>query len=161
MSCQWLWSTWVKSPILKSKKLYIVSACLPQVNKELYERICSEGTVLLACPEKESPTHYGKLASMLRSNEEFIEELIIITIDGSPHCFTLQASVNEAEYILGRKIKREHYVLVNGTELINIDPNAIRIARYLHIVNKLIRENPSVVRELSRCSLEYVKTQKY
>jgi hypothetical protein len=161
MSCQWLWSTWVKSPILKSKKLYIVSACLPQVNKELYERICSEGTVLLACPEKESPTYYGKLASMLRSNEEFIEELIIITIDGSPHCFTLQASVNEAEYILGRKIKREHYVLVNGTELINIDPNVIRIARYLHIVNKLIRENPSVVRELSRCSLEYVKTQKY
>jgi hypothetical protein len=161
MSCQWLWSTWVKSPILKSKKLYIVSACLPQVNKELYERICSEGTVLLACPEKESPTYYGKLASMLRSNEEFIEELIIITIDGSPHCFTLQASVNEAEYILGRKVKREHYVLVNGTELINIDPNVIRIARYLHIVNKLIRENPSVVRELSRCSLEYVKTQKY
>lgn len=161
MSCQWLWSTWVKSPILKSKKLYIVSACLPQVNKELYKRICNEGTVLLACPEKESPTYYGKLASMLRSNEEFIEELIIITIDGSPHCFTLQASVNEAEYILGRKVKREHYVLVNGTELINIDPNVIRIARYLHIVNKLIRENPSVVRELSRCSLEYVKTQKY
>jgi len=158
----WIWSTWVKAPILKSKKLFIVSACLPFVNPQLFEKIRSEGTVLLACPEREPATHYGKIASMIRSNEESIEEIVVITIDGSPHCFTLQASVNEAEYILGKKLRKRHYVLVDGKELVEIDPVAIRVARYLHIVNELVKRNREEVdRELSKHSLEHVKVKKY
>jgi len=158
----WIWSTWVKAPILKSKKLFIVSACLPFVNPQLFEKIRSEGTVLLACPEREPATHYGKIASMIRSNEESIEEIVVITIDGSPHCFTLQASVNEAEYILGKKLRKRHYVLVDGKELVEIDPVAIRVARYLHIVNELVKRNREEIdKELSKHSLEHVKVKSY
>jgi len=158
----WVWSTWVKAPILKSKKLFIVSACLPSVNPKLFEEISKQGTVLLACPEREPATHYGKIASMIRSNEENIEEIIVITIDGSPHCFTLQASVNEAEYILGKRLRKRHYVLVDGRELVEIDPVAIRVARYLHLVDKLVKEMRKQVEEdLSKHSLEHIKVSKY
>ncbi|NPA97172.1 MAG: 4Fe-4S ferredoxin [Crenarchaeota archaeon] len=158
----WVWSTWVKAPILKSRKLFIVSACLPIVNPKLFEEISRQGTVLLACPEREPATHYGKIASMIRSNEESIEEVVVITIDGSPHCFTLQASVNEAEYILGKKLRKKHYVLVDGRELVEIDPVAIRVARYLHLVDKLVKERrQQVEEELRKHSLEHRKTMEY
>jgi len=150
----WLWSTWVKAPILKGSRLVIASACLPFVNRRVFEELAKGSTVLLACPERESPTHYGKIASMIRSSKP--REVIVVTIDGSPHCFTLQASVNEAEYILGEKINKRHFVVVNGEELVEIDPNAIRVARYLHIVDKLYKERRSQVEEeLSKHSLEY------
>ncbi len=158
----WVWSTWVKAPILRSRKLYIVSACLPFVNPELFEKIKREGTVLLACPEREPATHYGKIASMLRSNEGYVEEIIVITVDGSPHCYTLHASVNEAEYILGKKVRRKHYVLLDGKELIEIDPMAVRVARYLYLVDKLVKmHREEVDAELSKHSLEHRKTKEY
>jgi len=150
----WLWSTWVKAPILKGSRLVIASACLPFVNRRIFEELAKDSTVLLACPERESPTHYGKIASMIRSSKP--REVIVVTIDGSPHCFTLQANVNEAEYILGEKINKKHFVVVNGEELVEIDPNTIRVARYLHMVDKLYREKKGQVEEeLSKHSLEY------
>jgi len=152
--CPWLWSTWVKAPILRGSRLVIASACLPFVNRMIFEEFAKDSTILLACPERESPTHYGKIASMIRSSKP--REVIVVTIDGSPHCFALQASVNEAEYILGEKIDKRHFVVVNGEELVEIDPNAIRVARYLHIVDKLYRERRSQAEEeLSKHSLEY------
>jgi len=157
----YLLNIWVKSPILKSKILYIVSACLPYVNMSLFKKIASEGTVLLACPEKEGGIHYGKIASILRSNEEDIDEVRIITVDGSPHCYTLHASMNEAEYILGMKINRKHYVLLDGKELIQVRPESIRVSRYLYIVNKLYEENKEwIEKELFKHSLEHRKTKR-
>ncbi|MEM1612100.1 MAG: hypothetical protein QXH02_01955 [Desulfurococcaceae archaeon] len=43
MSCNkttesWIWSTWVKTPVLENKEILLVSACLPMVNPELYKR---------------------------------------------------------------------------------------------------------------------------
>ena len=155
----WLLSTWVKAPILKNanngKKLYIVSACLPYVNPKIFDSLKKENaTILLACPEREPPLHYGKIASIIRSNNP--EEITVITIDGSPHCFTLQASINEAEYILGERLDKKHFVVVNGDKLVEITPNSIRVARYLHIIDKLIENNKDFVEnELLRHSLEY------
>jgi len=39
MNSSWLLSTWVKSSKLKEKNLIILSACLSNVNPELYRRI--------------------------------------------------------------------------------------------------------------------------
>jgi hypothetical protein len=85
----------------------------------------------------------------------------VVTIDGSPHCFALQASVNEAEYILGESIEREHYVVVNGRKLIRISPNAIRVARYLSLVNEIIEKNPTWVERLKELSEEFRRAQQY
>lgn len=160
MSCPyqaWLWSTWVKAPPLRGADLLIASACLPIVNPELFEKLSKDRVVLLACPEQESPAHYGKIASMVRSSRP--RSLTVVTIDGSPHCFTLHASVNEAEYILGERVPREHYVVVNGSELVRISPDAVRVARYLSVVQKVIDRNSEVLKDLESLSLEYRRSR--
>nr|WP_157864712.1 4Fe-4S ferredoxin [Thermogladius calderae] len=149
----WVWSTWVKAPHLEGGEILVASACLPVVNPELFEKLSKNRAVLLACPERESAAYYGKLASMIRSTKP--RKLVVVTIDGSPHCFALQASVNEAEYILGEKVDREHYVVVDGRELKKISPNAVRVARYLSIVNELVEKNPEALEELGKHSKEY------
>lgn len=146
-------STWVKAPRLKGSKLAIVAACLPYVSPELFKQISEGKEVLLTCPEKEPALHCGKLASMVRSARP--SEIHVYTIDGSPHCFALHASANEAEYILGEKLNKKHYVVVDGKEIREVSPNAVRVARYLCIVDGLLEDHPEVLEELEKHSLEY------
>jgi len=150
----WVWSTWVKAKILKEHGDWLIaSACLPYVNPDLFNKLAKGRVILLACPERESPTHYGKIASMIRSCKP--KSITVVTIEGSPHCFTLHASINEASYILGMNVKRKHYVVVNGEELVEIKPEAVRVARYLHLVNELIDKNPWILDKLVKYSLEH------
>ncbi|MEM3980735.1 MAG: 4Fe-4S ferredoxin [Ignisphaera sp.] len=155
-SCSYVWSTWVKTPALKDNDLLIASACLPIVNPTLFQEISRGKFVLLACPEKEPAAYYGKIASIIQSTKP--RSITIVTIDGSPHCFALQASINEAEYILGTKINRKHYVIIDGSEIKEISPNAIRIARYLHIVDEMLKKSPDELKKLEYLSLEYKKS---
>lgn len=151
--CRLLLSTWVKDRELSGSELLIASACLPFVNPGVFEELSRGKVVLLACPEREGSMHYGKIASMIRSSRP--RRITVATIDGSPHCFTLHASVNEAEYILGESVDREHYVVVGGEKLVRVRPDAVRVARYLSLVEKLLSENPRVLRELESLSREY------
>jgi len=154
ISYPWVWSTWVKARILRDNREWLISsACLPYVNPKLFNELAKGRTVLLACPEREPPTHYGKIASMIRSCKP--KSIIVVTIEGSPHCFTLHASVNEAVYILGARVERKHYVVVDGEKLVEIKPEAIRVARYLHLVNELIDKNPWILEKLAKHSLEH------
>jgi len=149
----WMWSTWVKTPLLKGRDLVIASACLKFVNSEIMEKIERDKVVLTACPEREHPALYGKIASIVRSLKP--RSITVVTIDGSPHCFQLHAAVNEAEYILGAKLNKRHYVVVDGRDLHEISPDTVRVARYLHLVEKLVRERPEILAELEKHSLEY------
>ena len=156
-----IWSTWVKAPYIKDehREWLIASACLSVVAPGILQELGRDRAVLLACPEMENPTHYGKIASMIRSCEP--GKIVVVTVEGSPHCFTLHASVNEAEYILGRKVDREHYVVLDGERLIRIEPQTVRVARYLHLVDRLVKENPLVLKELAGHSLEHKKVSSY
>lgn len=149
----WIWNIWVKTPILKGTDLLLSSACLPHVNPELFDKISKDKVVLLACPERENPALYGKIASIIRSSKP--RSITVVTIDGSPHCLMLHASVNEAEYVLGERINKRHFVVINAKELREISPNAIRVARYLHLVDELLKERPEVLERLRKLSLEY------
>lgn len=150
-----LMSIWVKAPLLKGRTLVIVSKCLKWVNPKLYNELAKKRVVLEHCPEQEGQVSYGKIASIIRSSNP--SKLIIATIDGSPHCFTLHAAINEAVYIVGEKIDREHYVILDGEELVKISPESIRIARYLSHVEKLLRNNKWILNELKKHSKEYLK----
>jgi hypothetical protein len=138
---------------MEGSEVLVASACLRVVNPELYEELSRGRVVLLACPEREPAAYYGKIASMIRSTKP--RRVIVVTIDGSPHCFALQASINEAEYILGERVEREHYVVVDGRELKRISPDAVRVARYLSIVDEVIKSNPALLEELRKHSKEY------
>jgi len=154
-----LLSTWVKSPQIRGAKILVASACLPYVAPQIYKRLVAEADfVLLACPEQEPATHYGKLASMIRSSKP--KSITVVTIDGSPHCFALQAAVNEAEYILGEKVERKHYVVVDARELVEVKPEVIRVARYLSLVAKIVKNYPEILEELKRYSLEHRQAER-
>jgi len=148
-------STWVKAGILKGTTWIICSKCLKYVNPEIFGEISREGTILEFCPEENGQLVYGKIASMMRSSKP--KRVKVYTIDGSPHCFTLHAAVNEAIYVLGEHIEKEHYVIVDGREIVKISPEAIRVARYLSLVDKLIKKNIWILDELKKHSLEYRK----
>ncbi|MDK6028180.1 4Fe-4S ferredoxin [Ignisphaera sp. 4213-co] len=132
-----------------------MSACLKIINNSFVEELAKGKVVLYACPEREHPALYGKIASIIRSSKP--RSVTVVTVDGSPHCFQLHAAVNEAEYILGEKINKKHYVVVDGEKVVEISPDAVRVARYLHLVNKLIKSNNDVLEELKQHSLEYRK----
>jgi len=146
-------SIWVKAEILRGSRWVLCSKCLKFVNPEIYRMISEWGVVLEFCPEENGQVVYGKIASMMRSSPP--SKLYVVTIDGSPHCFTLHAAVNEAVYILGEDIEKEHYVVVDGKELRRISPESVRVARYLSLVERLISENDWVLEELKKHSLEY------
>lgn len=151
----WLWSTWVKAPPLKEADVVVAAACLKFVNPKLYEEVVRGKVALLACPEREHPALYGKIASMFKSSRP--RSLTVVSIEGSPHCFLLHASANEAEYVLGLKIPKRHFVVVDGRELREISPDAVRVARYLHIVDELIKKRPEALEDLKKHSLEYTE----
>ncbi len=153
-----LMNVWVKAPLLRGADLLIASACLPAVNQELFMELSRGRVALLACPEEEQATHYGKIANIIRSSKP--RSITVVTIEGSPHCFTLHASINAAEYLLGTRIQRKHYVVVDGRELVEISPEAVRIARYLHLVDRLVKENPWILEELGKHSLEHRAAEK-
>lgn len=146
-----LLESWAKSPFLNNKKILIVGECLKNVYPEIYEKFAKGKIALKACPETEQPI-FGKLASMLTSTKP--RSITVLTIDCSPHCYELQAAVNEAFYIGKiRNIPKKHYVVLNG-KINEISPEAIRLSRYLTLTQKAIKENPRLIDELKKYSLE-------
>lgn len=146
--------TWVKAPILHNADLLILGECTQIVNASIIKKIGENKVILTYCPEGEGPLAYGKIASIIRASKP--RSITVLTIDGSPHCLMVHAAVNEAIFEVGVKIKQEHYVLVNGEELIKISPDTVRVARYLHLVKKLIDMHPRILNELEKLSLEYI-----
>ncbi|MCS7113756.1 MAG: hypothetical protein NZ955_07400 [Candidatus Bathyarchaeota archaeon] len=71
----------------------------------------------------------------------------------------MHANVNEAEYIFGERIEREHYIL-SGGRLKRIKPDAVRVARYLGLVDEAISRDPTVIDSLSKLSEEYKMARK-
>lgn len=150
--------TWVKAPILKNADLLILGECTRIVNPSTVQKLGENKTILTYCPEGEGPLAYGKIASIIRASKP--RSITVLTIDGSPHCLLVHAAVNEAIFEVGEQIKQEHYVLVNGKKLVKISPNTIRVARYLHLVEKLIKKHPEILNELEKLSLEYLYAKK-
>lgn len=159
MNSSWLLSTWVKSSKLKEKNLIILSACLSNVNPELYRRITEGKEVLQVCPEREGIHYRGKLALIIKSCKPKLIE--IVTLDGSPHCYLIHASINTVEYILGYRLNKKHYVVVNGEEIREISSEAVRLARYLHIIDELLRKDTKLTSKLENLSLEMLEQKKY
>ena len=95
--------------------------------------------IVTACPEAEHINMLGfKLAGILARLP--IEELVIVTTDGSMHCIQLHYMAEEIERIIGRKVRRKHYV-VESKGLVEIPPEAVKASRYLSKVAKLLRKS--------------------
>ena len=143
---------WVKAAFLKEASLLLVSECVQAVSPDLYKEFVKGRVALTCCPTFESSgLIMGKLASIMACS--LPKEVTLLTMDGSPHCFALHSSLNQALFLTKSNIPSSHYVVVNG-KAEEISPRTVRIGRYLHLVQKCIQKCPEILDELGRYSLE-------
>ena len=147
-----LLETWAKAPFLKDANVLIMSECLKHIYPEVGKRFSEGRVVLTICPEaEENAVIYGKLASMIRSAPP--QTITVLTVECSPHCYLLHAAVNEAIYIADSDIPVGHFVCLNG-EALEVSNEAVRMARYLHLVQRALDDNPHLRERLAELSLE-------
>jgi len=126
--------------IRASGKLLIIGRCVEIEHNDALREFLKKGyTVLSVCLEEEHINMVGfKLAGILRRCRDFLKEVAVLTIDGSPHCVQLHFMVEEAFKITGMEgiIQRKHYVIVKGN-VIEVPKEIVKIARYLSKISKL------------------------
>ena len=113
-----------------SSKLLICSTCLISEWPELVETLNKDRVLLTVCPEMvHINTVIEKIASMFV--KETVEEVVVLTKDGSPHCIGLHFAVEWAlKLTKSEHIKVEYYVVEHGT-LHKIDNQKIKEKRHL------------------------------
>jgi len=145
--------TWVKAPFLKRSSLLLLSECARDIFPDICEKFAERRVVLTSCPEVENAEMImGKLAAILTCSNP--SDLTVLTIEGSPHCLTLHAAANEAFFITKASIPLSHFVILEG-KAIEVSSDSVRVARYLHLVQKCIKKYPEILEDLSRHSLEH------
>lgn len=120
----------------EKRRLLVYGTCILYEYPEVLSRF-SEGRVALgACLEAEHLNIVGlKLASMFARVE--LEEVAVLTVDGSPHCIQLHHAVEEAKKVSGRDINVRHFVIEDG-EAREVSPEAVKTARYLSKIQRLL-----------------------
>jgi hypothetical protein len=145
--------TWVKASFLKGASLLLVSECAQTVYPDVYKKFVEGRVVLTGCPEAENAKMLvGKLATILTCSN--INDLTVLTMEGSPHCFALHAVANETMFITKVKVPFSHFVILNG-KAIQVSSESVRVARYLHLVQKCIQKCPDILEDLSSLSVEH------
>jgi len=146
--------TWVKAPSLKGADILLAADRVKKIYPGLFEELAKGRAAFLCCPETENPTMLmGKLASIITCSKP--REIVIVSIEGSPHCLLLHMAINEALFVAkAKEVSVKHYVVLEG-RLIEVSEEAARVARYLHLVQKAIEKYPELLEELERYSLEH------
>ncbi|MBR2544205.1 4Fe-4S ferredoxin [Candidatus Saccharibacteria bacterium] len=113
-----------------SSKLLIAGTCTLVEWPELVKQVGKDSTILTVCLES---THLNttieKIASILAKGD--IEEITVITKDGSPHCIGLHFAVEWAlKMTKSDRTKVNYYVIEHGT-LRHVPAERIKEKRHL------------------------------
>ncbi|MEM2136760.1 MAG: 4Fe-4S ferredoxin [Candidatus Methanomethylicia archaeon] len=115
-------------------KLLLIGSCTIQEHPEIVEKYCENRAKLKVCLERE---HFNmvclKLASIISRIP--IEEIVVLTVDGSPHCIQLHFMMNELEKITGKRLSIKHIVIYKGRD-IEVGRERVKKARYLTKVSE-------------------------
>jgi len=126
----------------KKGKILLIGECIPNEHGELVEKYLEKYAALSVCLERE---HFNmvslKLASILARIP--ISEIIVLTVDGSPHCIQLHFVIEEVEKIMNRKFNVKHQVIYKG-KIFEIERESVKTARYLNKVEKLRKRRSDV-----------------
>jgi len=117
------------------KRLLIYGTCVRDEHKEIFQKFASERIPLAVCLEED---HFNmvalKLASIVARVD--LDEIVVLTVDGSPHCVQLHHLVEEVERVTGKRVNVKHYV-IEKKKAIEINRDIVKTARYLSKVKKL------------------------
>lgn len=143
----------MKSPVLRRASIFIGGECVKQEFPEIWQRFAENRLILTCCPQSGgSRGIMEKVATIIACSNP--KEIVVLTVDGSPHCYMLHASVEGAIFISKTEIPVEHFVITSEGEINRISGESVRVGRYLHLVEKCIKSYPEILKELERLSLE-------
>ena len=121
----------------RNKRLLLYGECVRDEYPEIFQQYADERIPLAVCMEKEHVNILGfKLAGLLARIS--LEEIVILTVDGSLHCVQLHFAVEEVEKILGKNLNRKHYV-IEGGRVLEISKKAVKKARYLSYIQNTLK----------------------
>ncbi|RLE64497.1 MAG: 4Fe-4S ferredoxin [Thermoprotei archaeon] len=121
--------------IRRVRKLLLYGTCVRDEYPELFESVARDRVSLAVCLEDEHMNTVAlKLASILARVP--LDEVVVLTVDGSPHCIQLHMLVEEVSKIIGG-FKRVHLVVENG-KLIEIPEECVKICRYLTKIKRML-----------------------
>ncbi len=134
-----------RSRIIRSRnKILLMGRCVEVEHSDALVTFRDSGySILSVCLEEEHINMVGfKLAGILRRCRDFLEEVAVLTVDGSPHCVQLHFMVEEAFKVTGLEgeIRRRHFVIVKGEGVVEVPKESVKVARYLSKVSKLIKQ---------------------
>jgi len=119
------------------RKLLIYGTCVRDEHPSIFEEHARGRVPLAVCMEEE---HFNVVALKLASIAARVklEELVVLTVDGSPHCLQLHMVAEEVDRIVGG-LPRKHVVVEEG-RVVEIDPEIVKVARYLSRVQRHARK---------------------
>jgi hypothetical protein len=126
-----LMSTNAKGKNVRGKKLLLYGSCLDE--NPQYLKGFEDYTKLSFCPEKE---HINMAFYKLIAMMSVAQELVVITVDGSPHCVQLHYIADEVLRYSERKFPVRHFVVNNG-KIVEIGPEDVKLSRYLSKIKRL------------------------
>ncbi len=122
--------------IRETKRLLIYGACLAWERPDLVEEYAHGRVALAVCLEETHVNMFvAKLAGVLARVP--LEELVVLSVDGSLHCVQLHMGVEEALKLTGAKLDVKHLVFEGG-KVVEVSPKAVKTARYLSKVDRLL-----------------------
>lgn len=120
------------------RRLLVYGACIRDEYPQLFEEFSKGRVPLAVCLEAE---HFNVVALKLASifARVNLEEVLVLTVDGSPHCVGLHHAVEEALRVTGREFNVRHVVVEEGT-VVEVDRQAVKTSRYLSRIQHLLEE---------------------
>lgn len=125
--------------IRESKKILIIGSCVINEYPNIYRNLEKGHVTLYVCMESYHINMVSlKVASILARIH--IDEIIVLTVDGSPHCIQLHTAIEEAIKVTGIPTNVKHIVIENG-KLIEVSNKAVKFSRYLSKIDKLLKDS--------------------
>ena len=120
---------------LANSRILLYGKCVPQQFDKHLQKFKKGRIKLAACLQEHHMDNLGfKLATLLLY--QVIKEIIVLSIDGSPHCVQLHALAEQAKRITKSNVVISHYVIEEG-KLFKVTAETVKAARHLSQISKL------------------------
>ncbi|MFX0169017.1 MAG: 4Fe-4S ferredoxin [Candidatus Hodarchaeota archaeon] len=138
-NCPMLLSINVGAKYLRQANKYLlVGSCVPQEYPELFQQLAQDRVCLHVCLETfHMNMAETKLACITKIHQP--EELLVLTVDGSPHCFQLHVLAEDMKRYFNLDSKIQHLVIEHG-RLQQVSSSAVKTARHLNKVQHLLEK---------------------
>jgi len=121
-------------------KILIAGTCVRDVNPEKFNELAKDRKVYTFCPEMIHSSKLGyKLTTILRTCD--IDDIIIFTKDGSPHCEQILTTLQEVAENVNFDLSKLRYFVTKRDKFSEISDKTIRKSRNIMEIEELMKFN--------------------